>query len=304
MSFDYGLYQVLMAFRIGGTVILEKSFTFYHAVLKKLEAEKVTGFPIVPTISAILLDLDLSKYDLSSLRYITNTAAALPTSHILKLRERLPHVTIYSMYGLTECKRVSYLPPSELDRRPDSVGIAMPDTEAYVVDDDGNPVGPGVIGELVVRGPNVMLGYWENPEATAKRLKKGKLRREEVLYTGDLFKTDAEGFLYFVGRTDDIIKSRGEKVAPREIENVLYGFEGIKDAAVIGLPDPLLGEKIKVFASLQSGADLSAQKIRELCKQNMQDIMVPQEVEILDELPKNPSGKVDKLKLKSETGRR
>lgn len=304
MSFDYGLYQLLMGFKVGCTVVLERSFTYHHAVLQKVVDEKVTGLPIVPTISAILLDMDLSKYDLSHVRYLTNTAAALPTSHIKQLRELLPQVTIYSMYGLTECKRVSYLPPKEIDNKPDSVGIAMPGTEAYVVDDDGNRVGPSVIGELVVRGPNVMLGYWENPGATAKRLKPGKLRREEALYTGDLFKSDADGFLYFVGRTDDIIKSRGEKVAPKEIENVLHAHEGIKDAAVIGFADPVLGQKIKAFISLSKGSKLTDKQVLLYCRQNLEDIMVPQEVSILSEdLPKSPSGKIDKIALKGKEDR-
>jgi amino acid adenylation domain-containing protein len=300
MSFDYGLYQLLMGFKMGCTVVLEPSFTFYHAVMQKVVEEKVTGLPIVPTISAILLNMDLSKYDFSHLRYITNTAAALPTSHIRQLRERLPHVSIYSMYGLTECKRVSYLPPTEIDNKSDSVGIAMPGTEAYVVDDDGNRVPPGTIGELVVRGPNVMLGYWENPEATAKQLKPGMIRREEVLYTGDLFKTDSEGYLYFVGRTDDIIKSRGEKVAPKEIENVLHAHEGIKEAAVLGFADPILGQKIKAFVSLNKGSELTDKQIFYYCRQNLEDIMVPQEVEVRDtDLPKNSNGKIDKTTLKA-----
>jgi acyl-CoA synthetase (AMP-forming)/AMP-acid ligase II len=290
-----------MGFKMGCTVVLERSFTYYHAVMQKVVEEKVTGLPIVPTISAILLNMDLSKFDLSHLRYITNTAAALPTSHIRQLRERLPHVSIYSMYGLTECKRVCYLPPTEIDNKPDSVGIAMPGTEAFVVDDDGNRVPPGTIGELVVRGPNVMLGYWENPEATAKRLKPGMIRREEVLYTGDLFKTDSEGFFYFVGRTDDIIKSRGEKVAPKEIENVLYAHEGIKEAAVLGFTDPVLGQKIKAFVSLNQGFELTDKQILFYCRQNLEDIMVPQEVEVRNtDLPKNSNGKIDKVMLKAQ----
>lgn len=301
MSFDYGLYQLLMGFKMGCTVVLERSFTYCHAVMQKVVEEKVTGFPIVPTISAILLDMDLSNYDLSNLRYLTNTAAALPISHIKRIREKLPHVAIYSMYGMTECKRISYLPPKEIDNRPGSVGIAMPGTEAYVVDDDGNEVAPGVIGELVVRGPNVMLGYWEKPEATAKRLKKGKFRREEILYTGDLFKTDADGFLYFVSRTDDIIKSCGEKIAPKEIENILYAHEGIKDAAVLGIEDPILGQRIKAFVSLSRGIELKDNQILSYCRQNLEDSMVPQEVVVYHEdLPKNPSGKIDKLTLKTE----
>ena len=167
LSFDYGLYQVLMAVKIGGTVVLERSFAYPQAVIRKLIEERVTGFPLVPTMSAILLQMDLSEIRLVQLRYITNTAAALPTEHILQLRKLFPHVRIYSMYGLTECKRVSYLPPEQLDLRPGSVGRGMPNEEVYVVDEQGSRVGPGVVGELVVRGANVMKGYWELPEETA-----------------------------------------------------------------------------------------------------------------------------------------
>lgn len=141
LSFDYGLYQVLMAFKFGGRVVLERSFTYPYQIIDLIIKEKATGFPIVPTISAILLQLNnLNKYDFSSLRYITNTAQALPPKHIFRLREIFPQVKIYSMYGLTECKRVSYLPPEEIDKRPTSVGKAMPNTETYIVDGNGEKI--------------------------------------------------------------------------------------------------------------------------------------------------------------------
>jgi NAD+ synthetase len=253
LSFDYGLYQVLMAFKIGGTVILERSFTYPFKVIELLLQERVTGFPIVPTISAVLLQLDLSAYRFPSLRYITNTAAALPTDHIRRLRDLFPDVRIFSMYGLTECKRVSYLPPDQIDVRPTSVGRGMPNEEVYVVDETGRRVPAGVVGELVVRGSNVMKGYWELPEETDRMLKAGPLPGEKVLHTGDLFRTDEEGFLYFVGRKDDIIKTRGEKVSPREVEDVLHAMPGVAEAAVIGVPDEVLGEAVKAIVRPQSG---------------------------------------------------
>jgi len=218
LSFGYGLYQILMAFKFGGTVILERSFTYPYQVIEKMVQERVTGFPGIPTIYAILLGLkDLDKFDFSSLRYMTNAAAALPPAHIERLRKIFPHVKFYSMYGLTECKRVSYLPPQEIDRRPTSIGRGMPNEEVWIVDEKGNPVGAGIVGELVVRGANVMRGYWGLPEETARVLRPGKYPGEMVLYTGDLFKTDEEGFLYFVGRKDDMIKSKGERISPKEI---------------------------------------------------------------------------------------
>lgn len=301
LSFDYGLYQAIMTFRIGGTLVLEKSFAYPHAILDLLVREKVTGFPLVPTMAAILLQMDLSKYDFSNLRYLSNTAAALPVEHIRKLREQFHGATLFSMYGLTECKRVSYLPPDQLDIRPNSVGRGMPNEEVYVVDDAGNRVGPGVVGELVVRGANVMKGYWELPEETAKRLKPGPLPNEMVLHTGDLFQADEEGYLYFVGRKDDIIKSRGEKVAPREVENVLSSHPAIAEAAVVGIPDTLLGQAIKAFVTLRPGMAATTKEILRYCSQHLEDFMVPQFVEICESLPKTSNGKINKRELSATT---
>ena len=297
LSFDYGLYQVLMGFKMGATVILERSFAYPYDVVQRLVREKVTGFPIVPTISAILLQLDLKTFDFSSLRYITNTAAALPTHHIQQLRACFPHVQLFSMYGLTECKRVSYLPPNQIDIRPTSVGRGMPNEEVYIVDEEGRRLGPGMVGELVVRGSNVMKGYWERPEETSRVLRPGLLPGEKVLYTGDLFKTDDEGFLYFVGRRDDIIKTRGEKVSPREVEDVLYSLDGITEAAVVAVPDPVLGNTIKAVVTLQEGVSITERDIIRDCAQRLEDFMVPKSVEFRSGLPKTPSGKICKREL-------
>jgi amino acid adenylation domain-containing protein len=297
LSFDYGLYQVLMAFKVGGAVVLERSFAYPPVVLQRIAAERVTGFPIVPTISAILLQMELERYDFSSLRYITNTGAMLPTRHIVELRQRLPHVKIFSMYGLTECKRVSYLPPDQIDRRPTSVGKGMPNEEVYIVDEQGNRLDSG-IGELVVRGSHVMKGYWEMPEETDKVLRPGPLPGERVLYTGDLFRMDEEGYLYFVGRKDDIIKTRGEKVSPREVENVLYALDGVAEAAVIGVPDPILGEAVKAVVTLREGASLTERDVLRHCSRHLEDFMVPKHVEICATLPKTSSGKIAKQELK------
>jgi len=297
LAFDYGLYQALMGLKIGGAVILERSFTYPHVVLRKLVEERATGFPIVPTMAAILLQMDLGKYDLSCLRYITNTGAALPTDHILQLRELLPHVQVYSMYGLTECKRVSYLPPSQLDTRPGSVGRGMPNEEVYVVDDDDRRVGPGVVGELVVRGSNVMKGYWELPEETDLMLRPGPLPGEKMLYTGDLFRADEEGYLYFVGRKDDIIKSRGEKVSPKEVENVLHDHPDVAEAAVIGIPDVILGQAVKAIVTPKSGSQLTERDLLRHCAARLEDFMVPKSVEFRTSLPKTSNGKIDKREL-------
>ncbi|MBN2021977.1 MAG: acyl--CoA ligase [Pirellulales bacterium] len=298
MSFGYGLYQVLMAVRFGGTVVLEPSFAFPHAVLTRLVEERATGLPLVPTMVSILLQMDLSRYDFSALRYVTSAGAALPVEHIERLRGLLPRVRLYSMYGLTECARVTYLPPEELDRRPGSVGRGMPNQEWVIVDTNGRPVAPGDVGELVVRGSHVMRGYWGMPEATAAALRPGPLGDgRSVLHTGDLFRADEEGFLYFIGRTDDVIKSRGEKVSPREVEEVIHRHDDVAEAAVLGVPDAILGQAIKAFVVLKANRQLSERELLRHCADHLEDFMVPQFVEFRPELPKTDNGKIQKRSL-------
>lgn len=296
LSFDYGLYQLLMTFRFGGTLVLEQNFSFPAHLLRQIERERVTGLPGVPTIYSVLIQMDLSPYDLSSLRYMTNTAAALPVSHILSLRRKFPDVTLFSMYGLTETKRTLYLPPAELDNRPASVGIAIPGTEVWLAGDDGSRLGPGEIGELVVRGRHVMRGYWGDLAATARRFRAGPIPGETVCYTGDLFRMDEDGYFYFISRKDDIIKCRGEKVAPKEIESVLYMLPDVVEVAVIGVPDPIMGQAIK--AVIVSGGDkLTEAAVMAHCRANLEEIMLPKYVEFRAELPKTTSGKIQKLEL-------
>jgi len=298
LSFDYGLYQILMAFLFGGTVVLEKAFAYPYKIIEKLIQEQVTGFPIVPTMVAILLEMEnLSKFDFSCLRYISNTAAALPIAYIRKLRALLPHVKIYSMYGLTECKRVSYLPPDQLDQRPESVGIPMPNEEAFIVNEDGQEVGPKEVGELIVRGSNVMQGYWNDPEETARVFRPGRYPGETLLYTGDLFKKDEDGYLYFIARKDDLIKTKSERVSPKEIENALCEMDGVIEAAVIGVPDEIFGQAIKAFIVTYGRTDLTERQVMKYCMQNLEPFMIPKYVEFRSALPKTTSGKIDKKQL-------
>ncbi|RWM80776.1 MAG: AMP-dependent synthetase [Mesorhizobium sp.] len=294
LSFDYGLYQLLMAVRLGATLVLEKSFAFPQAIFERIREEGATGLPLVPTMAAMILQMrDLEPGFLPSVRYISNTAAALPPAHIERLRFLFPGVRLYSMYGLTECKRCTYLPPEELDRRPGSVGIAIPNTEAFVVDDHGQRVPPGVAGELVIRGPHVMQGYWRNEAATERVLRAGPVPWEKVLYTGDLFRTDEDGFLYFVGRKDDIIKTRGEKVAPKEVEAVLHAHPDIAEAVVVGVPDPVLGHAIGALV-IRSDPTLSEKDVMRHCARHLEDFMVPKVIEFRRELPKTDTGKVSR----------
>ena len=301
ISFDYGLYQVLMAAKTGATLVLEKSFAFPYAILERLSEERATGFPLVPTMAAMILRMrDLQPGAFPHLRFITNTAAALPVSHIEELQRLFPETQIFSMYGLTECKRCTYLPPEQLRRRPGSVGIAIPDTQAYIVGAEGQRLSPGETGELVIRGAHVMKGYWNNPAETEKALKPGSLPNECVLYTGDLFRTDEEGFLYFVGRKDDIIKTRGEKVAPKEVEAVLHEIPEVAEAVVIGLPDPVLGLALHAVIVPAGEEELDERQVLRHCRQRLEDFMVPASIEFRSDLPKTANGKIDRNKIKEQ----
>jgi len=298
LAFDYGLYQLLMSVKLGATLVLERSFTFPIKVLERMVEHRVTVFPGVPTVFSMLMNIgSLASYELSSLRMMTNTAAALSEEHIRQLRGLFPQATLFSMYGLTECKRVTYLPPEQLDIRPTSVGRGMPNEEVWLVDDTGKRLPNGSTGELVIRGSNVMRGYWEKPEETAKRLKPGPIPGEMILHSGDVFRTDDEGWLYFVARKDDIIKSRGEKVSPREVENALYALEGVYEAAVIGVPDELLGQAVKAFVALKPGYGYSERDVIKHCIGRLENFMAPKYVEFVDALPKTDTGKIKKTGL-------
>jgi long-chain acyl-CoA synthetase len=298
LAFDYGLYQLLMAIRLGATLVLERSFTYPAQIFNRMREHQTTVFPGVPTVFAMLLSMHgREKIEFPLVTRVTNTAAALPAAFQSQLREIFPNALIYRMYGLTECKRVCYLEPELADTKPESVGKAIPGTEVFLLTAEGMPVPPGETGILHIRGPHVMLGYWKQPELTARMLKPGALPGERVLCSQDWFRTDDEGFLYFVGRSDDIIKTRGEKVSPVEVENVLHGMPGIREAAVVGMADTLLGQAIRAFVALEPGVSLSDKEIIKYCLSRLENFMVPKEVVFLPELPKTSTGKISKRTL-------
>ena len=300
IAFDYGLYQLLMALKLGATLVIERSFAFPARVYEQIEKLQVTVFPGVPSIFAMMLaSHKRKKLCFPSVTRVTNTAAALAAEYVPRLHEMFPNALIYKMYGQTECKRVSYLDPELIDEKPASVGRAIPGTEVFLLSDEGEAVPPGEVGILHVRGPHVMLGYWKKPELSEKMLKPGKLPGERVLCTHDLFRMDDDGLLYFVSRTDDIIKTRGEKVSPVEVENVLHAMPGTKDAAVIGVPDEIHGESVRAYVSLEKGSDLNEKKIKKYCLSHLENFMIPKEIVFLDELPKLQNQKIDRVRLKT-----
>lgn len=308
-SFDAGMNQLMTAWQQGATLLLI-NFVFARDVVQTLVKERVTGLAGVPTFWSLLAQpsSSLHKQPMPHLRYITNTGGAMPQTVLAKLRDLLPATRVYLMYGLTEAFRSTYLPPEELERRPTSMGKAIPDTEILLINEEGKPCKPGEVGELVHRGPTVSMGYWGQPELTAKVLRPHPFLPpevgdvERVCYSGDYVKMDAQGFLYFVGRRDTMIKSSGFRISPNEVEEVLFKSGLLKSAAVIGLPDEILGQSIKAFVVGQEGVELSVEALREFCASNMPRHMVPKAIERLDQMPKTTSGKVDYPALRRREG--
>jgi len=309
LSFDAGLNQLMTAFQQQSSLVLI-NFTFAREIVEMLRRERITGLAGVPTLWSLLAQpsSSLQKYPLPHLRYITNTGGAMPQDVLATLRQILPTAKIFLMYGLTEAFRSTYLPPEELDRRPTSIGKAIPNTEILVIDESGQPCRPGEVGELVHRGPTVSMGYWGLPELTARVLRPHPFvppelgADEKVCYSGDMVRMDAEGFLYFIGRRDTMIKSSGFRISPTEVEEVLFRSGLLREAAVIGLPDHRLGQSIKAFVVPKEEVALDSKELLAFCAERMPHYMVPKTVEELDKLPKTPSGKVDYPALRHREG--
>ncbi len=293
LAFGYGLLQLLVTFRCGGRLILQPGYAFPYDLVRTMADERVTGFAGVPTLFALLLRLEnVSSEMFVTLRYITNAAAAMPQSLLPKLQAMFPAAQIYLMHGQTECLRTSYLPPNEIDTRPTSVGRGMPGVDLWLEDEFGKPVPPGQVGELIVRGAGVMLGYWNDPDASAAVVQSTDVPNSRILRTRDLFRMDDGGYLHFVARTDDIIKCRGQKVSPLEIEELLYSRPDIVEARVIGVPDDILGNAIRAEIVLAAGVQLNEPVIKRYLRQHLEDYKVPHQIAAVDALPKTSSGKI------------
>lgn len=308
-TFDAGMNQLMTAFEKGGTCVLI-NFVFAREIVQALLKEKITGLAGVPTLWSLLAQPNstLAKQPLPHLRYITNTGGAMPQAVLKVLKEVLHNTKIFLMYGLTEAFRSTYLPPEELDRRPTSMGKAIPNTEILVLNEQGRLCRPGEPGELVHRGPTVSLGYWNRPEDTARALRPNPLLPpelgdcEKVCYSGDLVKMDEDGFLYFIGRRDTMIKSSGFRISPTEVEEVLFQSGKLRGAAVIGIPDETIGQSIKAFVVPRDGNALDIDALLAYCAEKMPRYMVPKTFETLSELPKTSSGKVDYPALRRREG--
>lgn len=300
-SFDYGFSQLTTAFSVGASVSLME-YLLPRDVVKAVARDRITGLAAVPPLWVQLAPLDWPAEAVESLRYLTNSGGAMPTQVTARLRQSLPRTRVFLMYGLTEAFRSTYLPPEELDRRPESMGRAIPNAEILVVREDGSPCAPGEPGELVHRGSLVAMGYWNDPERTAERFKPAPGRPPEVpltemaVWSGDTVRTDEDGFLYFVGRRDEMIKTSGYRVSPTEIEEVLYGSGLVAEAAALGLPHPTLGQGIVAVVKPRDPA-FDPEALLTACKRELPNFMVPLQVVALDTLPRNPNGKVDRRAL-------
>lgn len=304
-SFDYGLNQLLTAVEQGALTVL-LTFRLGDEIVRAIARHAITGLAGVPTIWAILTRAtpSLTRTALPSLRYITNSGGAVPTPTVFRLRELLPSTQIYLMYGLTEAFRSTFLPPEELERRPGSIGKAIPECEVFAVTANGRRTQPGEPGTLVHRGPTVSLGYWNRPEDTARVLRPNPLRSPEqggeiVCYSGDLVVEDEDGFFSFVGRQDTMIKSAGYRISPTEVEEAAMASGAFRQVAVIGLPDPVAGQRVHAVAvPIDGQADVAA--VLGSLAESLPAYMVPREIELVGALPTTPNGKVDYPKLLQE----
>ena len=301
-SFDYGLSQLTTAFHQGASVTL-MDYLLPRDVIKAIEKFEITGLAGVPPLWNQLAQLDWSATNTSSLRYITNSGGAMPVATLNALRQRSPETDVYLMYGLTEAFRSTYLPPEEIDKRPESMGKAIPNAEVMVVREDGSPCAPGEPGELVHRGSLVSLGYWNDAKKTAEHFKpvpvqeNGLTLTEIAVWSGDKVKMDEEGFLYFIARQDDMIKTSGYRVSPSEVEEVVYASGLVAEAAALGIPHPTLGQAIVVVIS---GEKDTSEALMMVCKKELPNFMQPAAIQFIDKMPKNPNGKIDRKVLLME----
>ncbi|MDR0775304.1 MAG: acyl-CoA ligase (AMP-forming), exosortase A system-associated [Azonexus sp.] len=310
LSFDAGFSQLTTAFHVGAQVVL-LNYLLPRDVIKAIEHEKVTGLTAVPPLYIQLTQLTWPESISEHLRYFANTGGRMPRETLDALRRHLPRSKPFLMYGLTEAFRSTYLPPSEVDCRPDSIGKAIPNAEILVLREDGSPCAANEPGELVHRGALVGMGYWNDPEKTAERYKPlpihasgreaGLVLPEIAVFSGDTVRMDEDGFLYFIGRRDEMMKTSGYRVSPTEVEEILYATRMVGECVAFGVDDDRLGQAIQVIATPPVGGKLDVTELLAECRLRMPAYMVPAGIEVRDgPLPRNPNGKIDRKTLATE----
>ena len=310
LSFDAGFSQLTTAFHVGARVVL-LNYLLPRDVLKAIEREKITGLTAVPPLYIQLTQLNWPETITEHLRYFANTGGRMPRETLDALRRHLPKTRPYLMYGLTEAFRSTFLPPEEVDRRPDSIGKAIPNAEILVLREDGSPCAPDEPGELVHRGALVGMGYWNDPEKTAERYKPlpvnspgreaGLVLPEIAVFSGDTVRMDNEGFLYFIGRRDEMMKTSGYRVSPTEVEEILYATKMVGECVAFGVDDDRLGQAIQVIVTPPVGSELDIGALFAECRVRMPAYMVPAGIEVRSgPLPRNPNGKIDRKTLATE----
>ena len=307
LAFDAGFSQLTTGFHAGARVVL-LNYLLPRDVLAALAKERATGMTAVPPLWIQLSQLAWPETIAGHLRYIANTGGRMPLETLTRLRTILPQTKPFLMYGLTEAFRSTYLPPDEVDRRPDSIGKAIPNAEILVLRPDGSPCDPGEPGELVHRGALVGMGYWNDPAKTAERYKPlpdgvggrepGMVQDEIAVYSGDTVRMDAEGFLYFIGRRDEMIKTSGYRVSPTEVEEAIYATGLVGEVAALGIDDATLGQAIVAVATPAHGTSLDVESVIRECRKRLPAYMVPVRIEVASApLPRNPNGKIDRRAL-------
>ncbi len=303
LSFDYGLSQLTTAFNVGATNVLI-NYLLPRDIIRAIKDQLITGLAAVPSLWIQLAQLSWEGTE--TLRYITNSGGAMPRATLNLLRSSLPNTKVFLMYGLTEAFRSTYLPPEQIDLRPDSIGKAIPNAEILVLRADGTQCAAKEPGELVHRGALVSMGYWNDTDKTEKCFKPITSRQngltipELAVWSGDTVKMDEEGYLYFIGRRDQMIKTSGYRVSPTEIEEIIYAIETVSEAVALGVPHPMLGQAIVVIVTSRKDSDnaLNSDMLLATCKQNLPAFMVPSYFDIREnDLPKNTNGKIDRNSL-------
>jgi len=305
LSFDAGFSQLTTAFSVGAGVVL-LNYLLPPDVVRAVVANRVTGVTAVPALWIQLTQVNWPRSIDEHLRYFASTGGRMPAATLSRLREAMPRAKPFLMYGLTEAFRATYLPPDQVDRRPGSIGKAIPNAEVLVLRADGTPCAPGEPGELVQRGALVALGYWNDLERTAQRFRplpiaSGALLPEMAVFSGDTVRTDEDGFLYFIGRDDEMIKSSGYRISPTEVEEVIYATQLVAECAAFGAPHVALGEVVMVVASVPEGSTLDLKLLQACCRDRLPAYMVPREIAACDTpLPRNANGKIDRKAIAKE----